>query len=232
MDFYSYKRHLYAKHKSDLPIEERMYSAKLFAEEQAQKEYDDIREIYSRSLTATSISGSVSLESSGRMAMAIYQDRLLESSNKVAKIQSQTVEEYFEGLEKQETIALESYNDNKIIEYANTSRQLMDLNKNRGLSAKFTNLLGQGEQKRAELGEELDVLCQQYSVAQDSSDSWSYMSQEERLDYLLSRIEVDGLTTFDEKGIDSFGKTLSLMRKEGEFAQDVSMAVTTVSFEE
>lgn len=232
MDFYSYKRHAYAKHKSDLPIEERMCSAKLFAEEQAQREHDNIREIYSRTLTTTPISGHMSIESSGRMAMAIYQDMLVEASSKVAKIQGQTVEEYFESLERQEALALENYNNGKIADYANASKQLADLNKNRSLSAKFTNLLGQGDQKREALSEEIDVLCQQYSVAQDSADSWAYMPQEERLDYLLSRIEVEGLTTFDEKGIDSFGKTLSMMRKEGEFSQDVSMAITTISFEE
>lgn len=231
MDFYNYKMHVYAKNKSDLPMEERMFSAKLYAEEQAQNEYDNIKELYTRTLSAAPISGHMSI-SSGRMAAAIYQDMLVDASNKLARIQGQSVVEYFEDLEKQETIAIENYTENKIAEYAETSRELTRLNKNKGISAKLTNFFGQGEQRVTELSQEMDVLCEQYSVAQDSTESWSYMTQNERMEYLLGRSEVDKITSFDQNGIDTLGKSLSLMRRQGEFAQDVSMAVTTISFEE
>ncbi len=232
MDFYSYKLHLYSQNKSDLPMEERMYLAKLKAEELAQKEFDSVKELYARTLSSAPISGHVDMVSSGRMAMAIYQDILVGSSNKVATIQGQSVEQFFAALEKLETFSIENYANQKVATYAETTHQLTNLTHNRGLSAKMTNLFGKGDQARADLVEEMDLLCQQYSVAQDSVEAWSYMPQEERFEYLLGRIENDGLIGFDQKGIDGFGRSLNMIRKEGDFSQDAAMTVTTISFEE
>ena len=220
MDFYKYKLHSYSNmEKEDLPLEERMIRAKFSAEEQAQREYERIKESYAQAFASSPVQGHFGSVPSGRMTAAVYQDLLVAASRNLATIQGQSVEEFFTELQRQETIALESYADKKLGEYTTATTKLIKLNGNKGISAKLTNLFGQGESVREGLTGEIELLTQQYTVAQDSLSGWSYMTGEEKAEYLIGRIEVDHLASFDEKGMDNFGVNLEIMRKDIESSQ-------------
>ena len=216
MDFYSYKLHLYSKENNDLPIEERMYRAKMLAEEKAQQEYDRIKENYSYALAVNPAPGYMGSASAGRMAAFTYQELLLNASNTLAAIQGQSVDEYFDSLIAGETSAIADYAKTKVGSYAETTSRLTRLNKNKGIVSKLTNLFGQGEQVREELADEMGLLSQQYTVGEASCATWESMDDKTKIEYLVGRIEVDGVTTFDEKGIDELGKNLYQMQKESE----------------
>lgn len=216
MDFYSYKLHLYSKENNDLPIEERMYRAKMLAEEKAQQEYDRIKENYSYALAVNPAPGYMGSASAGRMATFTYQELLLNASNTLATIQGQSVDEYFDSLIVGETSAIADYAKTKVGSYAETTSRLTRLNKNKGIVSKLTNLFGQGEQVREELADEMGLLSQQYTVGEASCTTWESMDDKTKIEYLVGRIEVDGVTTFDEKGIDELGKNLYQMQKESE----------------
>lgn len=231
MNFYSYKLNLYSQNKPDLPMSERMYRAKMFAEEQAQLEYENVKNAYTHSLSINPAPGHGGMVAAGRMAAVTYQDLLLEASNKIVTIQAQTPEEYFEGLAQSEFDSIESYSTEKIGRYAEVTTKLTRLNKNKGITAKFTNFFGQADQAREEFTTEMDLLSQQYSVAQVSLESWTCMPQDEKFEYLVGRIENDNLTSFDKNGLEEYTKALSLIGKENATTQD-GFVDTTPSLEE
>ena len=227
MDFYSYKLHQYSKNKSDLPIEERMIMVKVRAEEQAQNHYDKLRATYIQELSGGVSSGHVGLSSSGRTCMAMYQDMYVEASEDLQKIQNLSPEEYVNTLIASESEAILKYTDQRADEYTGATVKLTRLNTNKGIAAKLTNLFGKGDQIRETMAEKIDLLNQQFTLAEASQETWTHMSEENRVEYVLARSENDGILGFDKEGIESLGKNPYLMSKENDSAQGESLDTTS-----
>ena len=219
MDFYSYKLHQYSKNKSDLPLEERVFLLKVKAEEQAQSHFDKIKQAYAYELSGSAFSGRVGLASSGRTCMAMYHDMYVEASEDLQRIKDLSPEEYLGTLIASESEAILSYTDQKADEYTSATIKLTRLNTNKGISAKLTNLFGKGDQVREAMTDKIDLLNQQFALAESSQEAWTHMTEESRVEYVLARSENDGIMSFDKAGIEDLGKNLYLMSKESDLSQ-------------
>ncbi len=232
MDFYSFKLQQYAKHSQKFSLEERMAKAKKQVDKENTREYEDVLSKYESSLRCNLASMGVDSLSYSRVVNEMYQDRLVQSVSKAKQISILSPEEYFLHLAQQEAQAVALYAEEKQAEYSDAVTSLSNLKSGVGISAKVAAFLGKKEEMTANLESKVQLDSARLEVAATSSQSWESLSFEEQTEYLLGRIEYDGITQFDATGIDRFANSVAVIKKEQAMETQVFEQTTLPGFHE
>lgn len=232
MDFYSFKLHQYAKHNQKFSLEERMAKAKKHVDKENAKEYEDVLSKYESALRCNLASMGVDSLSYSRVVNEMYQDRLVQAVSKAKQISVLSPEEYFLHLSQQESQAVALHAEEKQAEYNDAVTSLDNLNSGLGISAKVAAFLGKKEEMTTNLESKVQLDSARLEVAISSSQAWENLSFEEQTEYLLGRIEYDGITQFDAQGMDRFAGSVATIKKEQAMATEVFEQTTLPGFHE
>ena len=214
MDFYKYKLQQYSQQNNSLSLQERMQAAKDLVDYQNARRVEGVYESAPTFFSTALSTRGIDPVSFSRVSSYAYQEKMTQAVKENDAISALSAGEYFEFLMQQEGAALEDYSQEKLVNYTNTLQNRTSLINGKGIVAKVASLIGKKEEMETSLTEKLNIETEQFSVAQTSTAAWEKMTGEEKTEYLLGRFEVDGLTAFDKEGIDNFGQTIALIKKE------------------
>lgn len=216
MDYYKYKLQKYSQQNNPLTLQERMQAVKDLVDDQNARKIDEVYNSAPSIFSAAVSTRGIDPVSFSRVSSYAYQERMSHAVRESETISSMSPSEYFEFLMQQESAALESHSQEKLVAYTNTLQTRTNLINGKGIAAKVASFIGKKEDMEASLTDKLDIETEQFAVAQTSTNSWETMTGEEKTEYLIGRFEFEGLTTFDKEGIDNFGQAIALMKKQDE----------------